>query len=213
MPRSSRELVAMGAASDRERILVVEDDPEIMQLLDQLLGSQAYEVHRATTAERALELLGDHGLEVSLALIDIGLPDHDGIELCRRIKQIERHVDLPIVFLTARDDNRAINDGFDAGAVDYLTKPFGRVELLARIKAHVRVYASLRELREALAELGGIPRESELLAACANCGQIKTPAGAWKTLEAYLRERVRVELTHSICPSCQEQIYRSNGDD
>jgi DNA-binding response OmpR family regulator len=211
MPRSSREMVAMGL-SDRERILVVEDDPEIMQLLEQLLASQAYEVHNASTAQRALELLDQHGLEVSLALIDIGLPDQDGITLCRQLKKIERLTDLPVVFLTARDDNRAINDGFDAGGVDYLTKPFGRVELLARIKAHVRVYASLRELREALAELGGIQRDSELLAACANCGQVKTPAGAWKTLEAYLRERVRVELTHSICPSCQEQIYRSNGE-
>ncbi|PID38387.1 MAG: hypothetical protein CSA65_03375 [Proteobacteria bacterium] len=212
MPRSSRELVARGVVSDRERILVVEDNPEIREMLKRLLGSQAYDVHSASTAKRALELLGDHGLEVSLALIDIGLPDQNGIELCRQIKQIERHVDLPIVFLTARDDNRAINDGFDAGGIDYLTKPFGRVELLARIKAHVRVYASLRELREALAKLGGIQRERELLAACASCGQIKTPAGAWKSLEAYLRERVRVELTHGICPSCQEQIYHNEND-
>ena len=191
-----------------ERILLVEDDPDNAELIKKLLEAQAYEVLSVNHAERALELLDGHGIDVALALVDIGLPDQDGIELCRRIKAIERHEHLPVVFLTARDDNRAINDGFDAGGVDYLTKPFGRVELLARIKAHVRVHASMRELREALAELGGISRETELLAACANCGQVKTPAGSWKSLEAYLRERVKIELTHSICPSCQEQIYR-----
>ncbi len=115
-----------------EQILVVEDDPTIWRGLQQALGSQGYALSWAATAAQALEL----ATPPDLVLLDLGLPDLDGIEVCRRIRQ--RHPLTTIVILTARTDEIDIVIGLDAGADDYLTKPFRLAELLARIRAHLR---------------------------------------------------------------------------
>jgi DNA-binding response OmpR family regulator len=120
----------MGAAT----VLVVEDDASIGRALTGALRAQGLEVLWATTGADALELA--FGSRAQLVLLDLGLPDLDGVEVCRRIRRADPHV--PIVILTARHSEVDVVLGLDAGGDDYVTKPFRLAELLARVRAHLR---------------------------------------------------------------------------
>jgi DNA-binding response OmpR family regulator len=114
-------------------ILVVEDDDAIAAGLVRVLGSQGYEARRVGAGMSALAALSPG---VGLVLLDLGLPDIDGLDVCRRLRAT--HPDLAILILTARDEELDIVAGLDAGADDYLVKPFRLPELLARVRAHLR---------------------------------------------------------------------------
>ena len=115
-------------------ILVVEDDPSIGRGLEQVLRAQGYDVEWVDTGRAALE--ASDRAPVDLVLLDLGLPDVDGIEVCRRLRR--DHPDTTIVILTARASEIDVVVGLDAGADDYVTKPFGVAELAARTRAHLR---------------------------------------------------------------------------
>jgi DNA-binding response OmpR family regulator len=115
-------------------VLVVEDDPDIGPSLTRALQVQGYDALLAPDAAAAERMAIEHGPD--LVLLDLGLPDLDGVELCRRLR-----ASLPgavLVVLTARDSEIDVVMGLDAGADDYLTKPFRLTELLARLRAHLR---------------------------------------------------------------------------
>lgn len=126
--------VVDGTGDKRGRILVVEDDDRIANPLVRALTSQGYEVSRAETGEGARELLISE--RPDLVLLDLGLPDVDGVDLCREIAS--RSPAPRILMLTARTDEIDVVVGLDAGAVDYIAKPFRLAELLARIRVHCR---------------------------------------------------------------------------
>jgi DNA-binding response OmpR family regulator len=114
-------------------ILVVEDDEAIASGLVRVLDSQGYAVRRVDRGRAALSTAtGD----LALVLLDLGLPDMDGIDVCRRLRSARP--ELAILILTARDTELDVVAGLDAGADDYLVKPFRLSELLARVRAHVR---------------------------------------------------------------------------
>ena len=114
-------------------ILVVEDEPEIRRFLRSSLGAEGYRVVEAENARRGAIDAGAH--KPDLAIVDLALPDLDGKEL---IRQIRGWSSMPIVVLSARNQERSKIDALDAGADDYLTKPFGVGELLARVRAGLR---------------------------------------------------------------------------
>ena len=116
------------------RILLIEDDERIGSTLERALGSSGYEVAWFRTG---LEGVHDAGVEPpDLVLLDLGLPDIDGLDACRRIHGALPSV--PVMMLTARDEELDVVVGLDAGAIDYVTKPFKLAELLARIRAQLR---------------------------------------------------------------------------
>jgi two-component system, OmpR family, KDP operon response regulator KdpE len=115
------------------KILVVDDEPPIRKLLRMGLTSQGYEVLDAPNGKMALELLAK---EPDLVILDLGLPDIDGLELLRRIRH--RDEGLPIVVLSSRGDEAGKVAALDLGADDYVTKPFGMDELFARMRAAMR---------------------------------------------------------------------------
>ena len=116
-----------------ERILIVDDEPSILATMTPLLRGRGYEVATATTAHAALEAI-DRQLP-QLVILDLGLPDLDGVEVCRRIREGRS---LPILVLSARGAEQDKVAALDAGADDYVTKPFGAGELLARVRAALR---------------------------------------------------------------------------
>lgn len=116
------------------RILVVEDDSRLLTQLDKLLQDNGYSVDLADSGDHGLFLATEHPYDA--AIIDVGLPVIDGFELIRSARQ--QQVKTPILILTARDRWQEKVEGLDAGADDYLTKPFHNEELLARVKALIR---------------------------------------------------------------------------
>ncbi len=157
----------------RGNILVVDDEPENVRFLGRLLSAQGYEVFVAESGERALEILDAVALQarVGLILLDILMPGGlNGLETCRRLKAREALRSIPVIFLTAKDDNETMLQAFEAGGADYVLKPFTTEVLLARVRAHLqlarlsreleaRLWERTRELREANSELQRMARE------------------------------------------------------
>src|ERR1700704_6610457 len=117
----------------RATVLVVEDEPEIRRFLRSSLGAEGYRVVESETGERAAIDAGTH--KPDLAIVDLGLPDLDGVQVIRRIRAWSP---MPVIVLSARAQERSKIEALDAGADDYVTKPFGVGELLARVRAALR---------------------------------------------------------------------------
>ncbi len=124
----------MTAASDKTPVLVVEDEPPIRRLLRTSLGAEGFEVLEADNAEKALAAIDAGKPEV--VILDLGLPDMDGLDVIRRIRK--NGSKLPIIVLSSRSDERGKVEALDLGADDYVTKPFGIAELVARIRTALR---------------------------------------------------------------------------
>jgi len=140
------------------KILVVDDTTANLQLLTNLLTGQGYTVYPASDGELALEFV--RTTLPDLILLDIRMPDLDGFEVCRRLKADERTRGVPVIFISILENEHDKVEGFQAGAVDYITKPFQPEEVLARLQTHLR----LRELSERQEQVVG-ERTAELRAA------------------------------------------------
>jgi DNA-binding response OmpR family regulator len=111
-----------------KRILVVDDDENILSLERTILEQKGFDVTTAGGGEEALRVLRKDGFD--LVLLDVMMPDKDGFEVCRQIKQEQRTKNLPVIFLTAKGGGEALAEGFDSGAVMYINKPFTANKLL-----------------------------------------------------------------------------------
>lgn len=118
---------------DKPRILVVDDEPQLTRVLLRSLTSKGYDVRIAGDGEFALQTF--HDWTPSLVITDLAMPNMGGLELCRRLREIS---DVPIIVLSVRGEEKTKVEALDAGADDYVTKPFGMDELLARIRAALR---------------------------------------------------------------------------
>jgi two-component system KDP operon response regulator KdpE len=119
--------------NEHRRILVVDDEPQITRVLRTSLSSQGYDIRVANDGETALEIMKDWCPD--LVITDLSMPNMDGLELCRRLRAGTK---IPIVVLSVRGEERTKVQALDAGADDYVTKPFGIEELLARVRATLR---------------------------------------------------------------------------
>lgn len=118
---------------DHRRILVVDDEPQITRVLRTTLSAQGYDLRAANDGETALEIMKDWTPD--LVITDLVMPQMDGLELCRRVRSKS---EMPIIVLSVRGEERTKVQALDAGADDYVTKPFGMSELLARVRANLR---------------------------------------------------------------------------
>ncbi|MDX1295990.1 MAG: response regulator [Sulfurimonadaceae bacterium] len=128
------------------RVLIVDDVPDNIHVAMNILKEEGYSFSFATDGYKALEVL--KSVHIDLVLLDIMMPGIDGFEVCRRIKSDQTLKEIPIIFLTAKVDADSIAQGFDEGAVDYVTKPFHPTELLARVKNHIELYTAKEILKK-----------------------------------------------------------------
>ena len=176
------------------RVLIVDDTPANVKLLEDLLGFHGYEIEAASDGETALAMIGDHMPD--LVLLDVLMPGLSGYEVCRAIRANPDHAMLPVVMITAMQDREERVKGIEAGADDFLSKPINPPELLARVKSILRI----RRLYET------VQRQKEQLA-------------AWnRTLEARVAEQVdHVEklqrLKRFFSPQLAELILAGGADD
>jgi len=131
-----------------QHILVVDDEPQITRVLRTSLSAQGYDIRVANSGEMALEIMKDWS--PNLIITDLSMPSIDGVELCRRVRALSQ---VPIVVLSVRDQERQKVEALDAGADDYVTKPFGMNELLARVRANLRRVPAEQE-PDAVIEIG-----------------------------------------------------------
>jgi DNA-binding response OmpR family regulator len=139
--------------SEKSKILIVDDNVKNLQVLGGFLQNEGYSVEFALEGNSAIDWISRNSFD--LVLLDIMMPGIDGYEVCRTVKKESKNKDLPIIFLTAKIDHESIIEGFGAGAVDYITKPFIKDELLARVKTHLEIKKS----RDRLAEYLGVIEE------------------------------------------------------
>jgi len=132
--------------AERATILVVDDILANQKLLRETLEPEGYEVLMASDGTTALELT--HTAHPDVILLDVQMPGLDGFETCRRLKEHEATRNLPVIFITANDDPESLSEGFRAGAVDFVTKPFRREEVLLRVETHLKVHRLARSLAE-----------------------------------------------------------------
>jgi len=135
--------------TDRRRILVVDDEPQITRVLRTGLSSQNYDVRVANDGETALEIMKNWTPD--LVITDLSMPNMDGLELCRRLRAA---MQIPIIVLSVRGEERTKVQALDAGADDYVTKPFGIEELRARVRANLRRVPPTEPEPVALIEIG-----------------------------------------------------------
>ncbi len=169
-------------------VLAVDDKPQNLQFLGKLLSDNGYEVGMAQNGQQALNFVKKN--EPELILLDVMMPEMDGYEVCQKLKGDFSTRHIPIIFLTAKTDPEDVVKGFDAGGVDYITKPFNSPELLVRVKTHIE----LKILR------GLIPM-------CSKCKKIRNDEGFWKQVDSYIEEHSQITFTHGICPGCLTDLY------
>jgi putative two-component system response regulator len=132
---------------NKEKILVVDDTPASLKLLTDIMKAEGYDVRSAISGELALFAAASNPPD--LILLDIRMPEMDGFEVCRRLKSSATTQDVPVIFVTAASETDEKVHGFALGAVDYVTKPYQRDELLSRVRAHLE----LHQLRHHLSEM------------------------------------------------------------
>ena len=213
----------MNTKNDEEkRILVVDDHPNNLRVLTNTLNQAGYQTLIANSGDRALYQISNQPPD--LILLDVMMPGIDGFETCRRLKANPDTAQIPVIFMTALNDidNKIV--GFEAGAVDYITKPFQIKEVLVRVDTHLTIArlqqqlevqnAQLQEKNAELeAALDTVNLLSGMLPICANCKKIRDDTGYWEDVAVYVHEHSEVEFTHGICPDCIETLYPDIYDD
>jgi class 3 adenylate cyclase len=144
------------------RILVVDDTPANIQTLAAILKEQGYQLSVATNGRQALEVVAR--VRPDLILLDVMMPEMDGFEACRRLKETPEWRDIPVIFLTAKTETADLVKGFELGAVDYVGKPFNAHELLARVNTHLTIDRLRRENERLLLNILPVPIAERLKA-------------------------------------------------
>jgi CheY-like chemotaxis protein len=190
-------------------VVIVDDIQENVRILHHALREQPYSFAIAYSGNELLNILENH--PVTLILLDVMLPDIDGFTLAKQILADERYKEIPIIFVTARAEQEDKLKGFEAGGVDYVSKPFDSREILERVRTHVNLRLAMeeqkrlnRELQEALDR---VKKLEGIIPICSSCKKIRSDEGYWTQVERYVTEHTGVMFSHSLCPDCASRLF------
>jgi DNA-binding response OmpR family regulator len=190
------------------RILVADDDPVSQRLLRKLLTGWGHEVVLVGDGLAALETLRQPDAP-RLAILDWVMPELEGVEVCRRVREAGSDQPPYLILLTAQDQREKVLAGLRAGANDYITKPFDPEELHARLNIGERMVELQRKLAERVGELEAalahVRRLQGILPICSYCKKVRNDQNYWQQVETYFGEHAAVMFTHGICPDCLRQ--------
>lgn len=191
------------------KVLVADDDRDILRLLQKLLSRWGYEVVVATTGQEACDILLSEDAP-RLAVLDWDMPEITGPEICRRCREDSHAASSFLIILTGKENKADVVSALDAGADDYVVKPFDHSELRARLRVGVRVIQlqqslSLRvsQLQESLDQINELKK---LLPICAYCKKIRDDNDYWQQVDDYMMSHSSLKFSHGICPDCFEKL-------
>ena len=191
------------------KILIAEDEPVSRRLLQHLLTEHGHDVIVTVDGLQAWEVLqGDDAPH--LAVIDWMMPGITGLQLCNLVHAAPDAELRYLILLTAKAEKADIVRGLAAGANDYVTKPFNKDELRARVDVGVRVIQlqirlaeRIHELQEALAHVNQL---KGIIPICAQCKRIRDDQNYWQRVEKYIARNIDARFTHGLCPDCAEAV-------
>lgn len=193
------------------KVLVVEDDPVVRRILEDLLTRWNFEVVVTTNGEQALKTFQREDAP-RLAIIDWQMPGMDGVELCCQVRHNLKLAPLYLILLTIRGGKANIVQGLDAGADDYITKPFDQEELRARVQVGARVVHLQTELASRVKELEAAVAHVKLLQGllpiCCYCKKIRDDRNYWHEVESYIQQHSQAKFTHGVCPECYQKVVQ-----
>jgi CheY-like chemotaxis protein len=187
------------------KILVADDDLVSRRLLQGTLERWGYETVLADSGETAWEIFQQPEAP-TIAILDWMMPGLDGTQVCRLAREQPATVGVYILLLSAKDRKEDLIQGLESGANDYLTKPFDRDELRARLRVGVRMVElqqmlarRVAELQQALAEVKTL---EGIIPICMYCKRIRDDQDFWGRVEAYITQRSNAQFSHGVCPDC-----------
>jgi phosphoserine phosphatase RsbU/P len=197
------------------KILIAEDDVMSQVMLKAMVTKAGYEPVVTGDGLSAYEILSQPTTP-KLAVLDWMMPGLDGVEVCRKIRELKSDEPVYIILLTSRDDRKDIIHGLKSGANDYIVKPYDVEELQVRINVGrkvVELQASLAgriaELQDALAQIKTL---KGLLPICMYCKKIRDDKQYWQQVEGYIAEHTEAQFSHSICPDCYKKYVQPELD-
>ena len=193
------------------KILIAEDDPVSRRILEATLVKWGYEVLVTLDGRQAWDVLQRDDAP-SLAILDIMMPGMDGLEICRKVRQLPRATPPYLILLSAMSGKEQVVRGIRAGANDYLTKPFHREELRVRVGVGSQMLALQKALAERVEELedalSQVNHLQGMLPICSYCKKVRDDQNYWQQVENYISDHADVQFSHGICPGCYERVIR-----
>jgi sigma-B regulation protein RsbU (phosphoserine phosphatase) len=193
------------------RVLVAEDSFASLSRLASMIADWGFDVRRASDGNEAWQILQE-AEPPPMAVLDWMMPEVDGLELCRRVRDEPRLQSSYLVLLTARVDQDDVVAGLEGGADDYLTKPVNPSELRARLNTGQRIVSLQQSLAERIHDLESamsrVHQLQGLLPICTYCKKIRDDQNYWQQVESYISSHSGVQFSHGICPGCYEILMK-----
>ena len=198
-------------ADARERVLIAEDHDSARRALKNLLEWKGFSVTSVADGNEAMEILTSDDAP-AIALLDWEMPGMTGPEVCKAVRSKEGGPYVYLIIITAREGEEGVTEAMAAGADDFVRKPFGVPEVVARIRNGQRMLRLERSLAARIAELERSLEESRqlkrLLPICAYCKSIRNDSDYWQQIESYIHEHTGADFSHGVCPTCMERVMR-----
>ncbi len=193
-----------------DRVLIADDERSVRMTLTFGLERAGFDVVAVKDGDEAREvMIGEAPPQI--LLLDWNMPGMTGPELCRWIRTQPVLASCYILLVTAHDSTEALVEGIEAGADDFIRKPFRIAEVVARVRAGKRLAAMQSALNARLVELEAALAEVRnlrgLIPICAHCHSIRSASEDWQRLEAYIEQHSEATFSHSICDACMEKYY------
>ena len=193
------------------KVLLAEDDLASREMLQTILKRMELDVVSCADGDLAWEILQAENRPL-LSVLDWRMPGVDGDEICRRVRSIPALRHLYLILVTGLSQPEHIVAGLEAGANDYLTKPFNPVELEARVRVGLRVVQLQEELRTRIRELeqamSHVKRLQGLLPICVMCKKVRNDDNYWQQVDAYFAEHANIRFNRALCPECAAREAR-----
>jgi DNA-binding response OmpR family regulator len=194
------------------KILIADDEPVSRRMLQATMAKWGYEVTVCEDGEQAWQALQD-STPHALAVLDWLMPGIDGAEICRKVRSTPSLRSIYVILLTSRGNKQDIIGGLEAGADDYITKPFDPDELRARVRVGLRV-AKLQttladRVRDLESALSRVHQLQGLLPICCYCKKIRDDGNYWHQVESYVSQHADVRFSHGVCPDCLSKLTPS----